>query len=679
MKVTPAAAPPEQEPEPLELELWCLIVGMVGTAFPVVLKGSDRVWELQKTIKNEAVEIYGDFNALQLRVYLARKDDGKWLAADEVERIENGDRGPAEALMARGHLTSMSHLAEIFTDRDASAVHVLVSAPPNTPEIQVEADAAGKRKRSDELVGDAKAIGVSAQELSVLFGVLGQKMQTEHKLVVTAALSEFWKGYGGFPASYFVRKEELVLWGLVMRFLLKADRRIAIVGSSGVGKSCFLTLVGFYLAMIKKRRILIVRRLKDFYEASAVVYLDGEKNICTRKANLTAAQISALPGRKEYQGALVLVDGYSRAEVDHQFGLLPFQLLSTSMEDRTSFDDSTCEVMLPGWQHADLLQYAKLTLYDWKKSTGLDQDQHKETLALVNEQYFYSGGSLRDFCTNRGDVKNGMAGICDIVRQMQTVDLEEADPHGSESFDRIRREYVGDPSDEDHYWQVPYWRVQIDSGYALQRIGRFMDWEQHFGQYEFAHRVRAGYWGEAYAQCFHGSVRRSRQTFPMQLINVVVNSDPSYSNQRYDRIELHAEALECEGVTELECYARLSKLSAGTYWYPDCGSFPLVDAVVVCEAVLRGSSEKETIVAFISTTVSDKKAFKPEIWADLKKALDENESIPGWIPRVFVAVGPEVTTCKRMTVIDAPTPDDFMVCCYDPLKFLRRSPHARIA
>ncbi|KAF4144594.1 hypothetical protein GN958_ATG06201, partial [Phytophthora infestans] len=57
----------ERELTSQELELWCLIVGMVGTAFPVVIKGTDRVWELQKTIKKETVEIYGDLNASQLR------------------------------------------------------------------------------------------------------------------------------------------------------------------------------------------------------------------------------------------------------------------------------------------------------------------------------------------------------------------------------------------------------------------------------------------------------------------------------------------------------------------------------------------------------------------------------------------------------------------------------------
>lgn len=662
-----------------ELELWCLIVGMVGTAFPVIVKSTDRVWELQKTIKNEAVEIYGDFNAAQLRIFLARKENGEWLTATEVKGIENGDTDPAKSLLDRGHLASMSRLAGIFKERDANVVHVLVPAPPTMSEIQVEADIAGKRKRSEQSIGDVETMGVSPEELNLLFDALGQKKQTEQEAIGTSGLNEFWKGYGGFPPSYFVRKEELMLWGLVMRIMSKRDKRFVIVGSAGVGKSCFLILVGFYLAFVEKRKVLIVRRLKDFSEASAVVFLDGDNCRCIRKTNLSAAKISSLPDRKEFQGALILVDGYSRREVDHQFGLFPFQLLATSVDDKMNFDDSTCEVILPGWRYDDLLQYAKLTLDDWKKSTGLGQEKHKDTLALVKEQYFYSGGSLRDFCRYREDIKNGMDGICGIVRKLQTVDLEDVDPQRRESFDRVRRDYVIDPTDEEHYWLICHWRAQMDSGYAFKQIGRFMDCVKHFDHYQFAQKTRAGFWGSAYEQCFHGSVRRATKRSPVQVVNVVVNSDPSYSNQRYDRIEIRGRAIECEGAVEEECYECLAKLSARTYWHPDGVDFPLVDAVVMCEAVLRGSNEKETIVAVISTTVRDTKTFKSEMWKRLNRALDDNDNIPRTIPRAFVVVGPDASTCKRFSLIDAPAPDDFMVCCYDPLKFFRKPPNARIA
>ncbi|KAJ8576440.1 hypothetical protein ON010_g2770 [Phytophthora cinnamomi] len=670
----------EQQDQPMEddlheMELWCLIVGMVGTAFPVIVKGTDRVWELQKTIKNEAVEIFGDFNAAQLRVYLAKNDNDQWLSAAEVKDIENGDAGPARPMLARGHLASMSQLAGIFRDREANAVHILVLTPSKPSEVEAEPDIAGKRKRSEHSIGDVETMRVSTEELRFLFDVLGQKLGMEHKLVATHTLHEFLKGFGGFPSSYFVRKEELVLWGLVMRILSKREKRIVILGSAGVGKSCFLMLISFYLAFVEKKKVMVVRRLREFSEASAVVYLDGGNDSCIRKANLTAAKISSLPDRKEFQGALVLVDGYSRQEVDRQFGLLPFQLLASSMEDDINIDDSAREMVLPGWQYSDLLQYAESKPVDWKSSAGFGQESQRTIAELVGEQYFYSGGSIRNFRTNREDVKNGIDSICSMVINAGTVDLESLNQPGSrlgEFLDRIQRHYVIDVNDEEHYWQVRRWRIQVDSGYAFKRIGRFMDWEKHFELYKFAQVARTGFWGAAYEQCLHSAVRHATKWYPVQMVNVIVNFDPTFSNQRYDRIELRDNFVQCEGRTEDECYRHLSKLAPGTYWHPDCAGFPLIDAVVVCDAVLRGSSMRKKIVACISTTVGDKKVFKPDHWRKLNEALNENDSISRSVPRVFVVMGPEASTCKRIALVNSPAPEEFMVCCFDPLKFPRK-------
>ncbi|ETK80602.1 hypothetical protein F441_14048 [Phytophthora nicotianae CJ01A1] len=665
----------EQEPEPQELELWCLIVGMVGTAFPVIVKGTDRVWELQKTVKNEAVEIYGDFNAAQLRVYLAKKDNGEWLTADEVNSIENGDTGPAKGLLDRGHLASMSRLAAIFKHRDANVVHILVQAPPTNAEIEVQPDISGKRKRSEQSIGDTQTISVSADELSLLCDVLKQDKQTEQNLIATSGLREFWKGYGGFPSSYFVRKEELVLWRLVMRMMSKQDKRVTIVGSAGVGKSCFLVVVGFYLAFIEKRKVLVVRRLNGFSESNCVVYLDGESNTCIKKTNLTAAKISSLSDRKEFQGALTLVDGYSRAEVEHQIGNFPYQLIASSLEDAYSTD----EVVLPAWRFNDLLRYAELNLEDWKQMTGLDQEKGKTPLELAQEQYFYSGGSLRDYCRNRTDVKNGIDGVCAIVSSAQTLEMKlEQGPRGYTLWDRIRRHYVVDPNDEEHYWLVCHWEMAMDSGYAFKRIGRFMNEKMQLNLYQVAKNLRAGFEGAAFEQYFHGAVWRSTKRYPIQLVNVVVNSDPSYSNQRYDRLILHGRPVVYTGGTEEECYENLSQLARGEYCHLDNVNFPFVQAVVVCEGILRGSNLKEKVVTMISTAASNTKTFKSELWTKLIKALDRSEHISRSIPRVFVVVGSDASTCKSFTLIDAPDPDSFMVCCYDPLKFLRKPPNARI-
>ncbi|CAI5731883.1 unnamed protein product [Peronospora destructor] len=173
----------EQAKDDQDLELWCLIVGMIGTAFPVLVKATDRVWELQKTIRNEAVEIYGDFNAAQIRLFLARKNNGEWLTATEVQDIENGNIESAISLLNQGHLTSMSRLNAIFTHfRDANVVHVLVPAPTTTSDVQVETGIGCKRKRSKQSIRNVETVPVSTEELKMLFDVLGQtKNRTKNR------------------------------------------------------------------------------------------------------------------------------------------------------------------------------------------------------------------------------------------------------------------------------------------------------------------------------------------------------------------------------------------------------------------------------------------------------------------------------------------------------------------
>lgn len=199
---------------------------------------------------------------------------------------------------------------------------------------------------------------------------------------------------------------------------------------------------------------------------------------------------------------------------------------------------------------------------------------------LVEAQYFYSGGSLRNFLKHREDVKNGIDSICGIVENAQSVDLESLHQAGlqvSESYDRVRRHYVLDPNDEDHYWHVCHWLTQVDCGYAFKRIGRFMDWENLIGNYECAQKARSGFCGAAYEQCFHGALHQATKWYPVQMVNVVVNFDPTCSNQRYDRIELGGQSVQCEGTcrTEDKCYAHMPKLAPGTYWHPECVEFPL--------------------------------------------------------------------------------------------------------
>ncbi|CEG39561.1 P-loop containing nucleoside triphosphate hydrolase [Plasmopara halstedii] len=141
---------------------------------------------------------------------------------------------------------------------------------------------------------------------------------------------------------------------------------IVIVGSPGDGKSCFLMIIAFYLARIKRKKVLVIRRLVEL-NLKNVVLIEGKVD--------------------EKEAPIVLVDGVNPAEVD-----------DTKNDSRI--------VVLPAWRDANLLQYTKLT--NWVVDSGLRKIKRQKTpvAKLVKEQYFYSGGSLREFCKNGARLKS---------------------------------------------------------------------------------------------------------------------------------------------------------------------------------------------------------------------------------------------------------------------------------
>lgn len=80
--------------------------------------------------------------------------------------------------------------------------------------------------------------------------------------------------------------------------------RVVILGSPGAGKSCFLMLLAFYLACIKKKKVLVIRRLKDESAGNAAVFLDGQGSYA-RLTNLSPADLFAI--RRQTKGAIVLL------------------------------------------------------------------------------------------------------------------------------------------------------------------------------------------------------------------------------------------------------------------------------------------------------------------------------------------------------------------------------------
>ncbi|CAK4931566.1 unnamed protein product [Aphanomyces euteiches] len=151
------------------------------------------------------------------------------------------------------------------------------------------------------------------------------------------------------------------------------------------------------------------------------------------------------------------------------------------------------------------------------------------------------------------------------------------DNRKNENLDRICRQYVADPSDRLQYTTWNRWKLCIDSGYALAKLGQEMTSGELFQVYQYGKSIDAGFQAVAFKQFFHCAIyeaKMSGYTTPK------INMRTAYP---YPLVELVLDHVHCRGMNESECMDDLARtLDLNTYWHPENATFPMIDAVALC-------------------------------------------------------------------------------------------------
>ncbi|KAL3664365.1 hypothetical protein V7S43_010689 [Phytophthora oleae] len=269
---------------------------------------------------------------------------------------------------------------------------------------------------------------------------------------------------------------------------------------------------------------------------------------------------------------------------------------------------------------------------------------------------------MREFCKERELLKLRVVSDCCSVGNAQAFDLvyNYGGGQSKSQVDRLRRHYITDCHKEEHYYDRRWWKLSVDSGYVLSKLGRIVDTDKQLEVYKYAKSVDAGFHGIAYELLLHNAVHGA---FTKRKSIVLKMREGS----KYEKIEIRVPNVVCSGEDEASCYPCLSTLKKDTYWYPNYPFFPFIDAVTTCEAFRSGSEDSETIVAYVQVTIRSEKKFKEERLRRLNEEMDKNQSLKN-MKRAFVVVGPDSDVCERFLLHDAPDPDTFlaMVCCFSP-------------
>ncbi|KAF4130954.1 hypothetical protein GN958_ATG19847 [Phytophthora infestans] len=277
--------------------------------------------------------------------------------------------------------------------------------------------------------------------------------------------------------------------------------------------------------------------------------------------------------------------------------LEPFHFLATSCQYDAKHDDSARVVVLPAWRQADLLTFAQQT--NWVIDTGLREVmlllKGKTFSELAGEQYYYSGGSLREFCKTRDELQSQVVDDCAAVENDQAFQLiyNYGGDKAKSQMDRLRRHCIDDCTNEEHYMRRIHWRLTVDSGYALRRLGKNISMAKQLEIYTYARSIGAGFHGVAFELLLHSAVQY-RKSVVLKMREGSV----------YEKIEIRVPHIACGGETEKECLACLITLEKDTYWHPDYPFFYFIDAVTTCEAFRSGIEGSETVVAYIQVTIS---------------------------------------------------------------------------
>ncbi|CAK4635468.1 unnamed protein product, partial [Aphanomyces euteiches] len=168
-----------------------------------------------------------------------------------------------------------------------------------------------------------------------------------------------------------------------------------------------------------------------------------------------------------------------------------FSLLATSSHYDLKANDSTTVVALPAWRQDNLLTYARHT----NRVTDAGLAREPSLCKLVKEQYFFSGGSLGQFCKKRQELVDTV----DICCNMRDHEQENC----------MFNLYVADPDKLSHYSTRSQWRLCIDSGYALTKLAKQVCTDNISQEYQFGTSIDAGFDRTAYKLYFHHRIYES--------------------------------------------------------------------------------------------------------------------------------------------------------------------------
>lgn len=271
-----------------------------------------------------------------------------------------------------------------------------------------------------------------------------------------------------FPKAYFVRLEELQVLKIFRDEYaaelqpngVQVERKFLMLGSPGVGTSCLMVLICFWLAVKLKRPVLLLRRVASSVDPPAAYLFTGRKYFkWDEDVKLGVYKSLYEAYRRSNDSHWGCLDGFNQEELSEFRLEHRFRLMATLPRFRVSSESSSfvTACLLPFWTKQQLLQ--------WEDHGAMRS--HEAQPCEFEACYSYSGGSIRGF-------RSGL--LLDTDHALSTLAIHPVNAlrqgwgHGPEQLDRIRLVKVDDVDDRRCSVSPADWKGVVTSRYALNRI-----------------------------------------------------------------------------------------------------------------------------------------------------------------------------------------------------------------
>jgi hypothetical protein len=153
----------------------------------------------------------------------------------------------------------------------------------------------------------------------------------------------------------------------------------------------------------------------------------------------------------------LFLDGFTYGKIPQD--LTTFKLLSTSqqVDVKSMYSIYITKILLPSWRREDIFELGKNVM--------------KYSESEIEERYYYSGGSVREFCHGSvGEIIESVENAISVAGSNIDRCFSPFVAKGVKQVDRLRRTFVHDVSKPENYKWCQFFDQVIDSEYAVRKL-----------------------------------------------------------------------------------------------------------------------------------------------------------------------------------------------------------------